>query len=120
MKRMIQHKNYEQPFEDRRNYMEGDLKPMEGSFKSWFTVAGIPIITVIFIAGTYFAIVRDTAAQTKENKSNILIVDNNSKERDSKLDLRTVKLEEAFKYVQGEIPKINEKLDKVLTKVEYR
>ena len=121
-KKLIHHENYDKPFEDRRK----DMPKLTDDPKSWIPIFA-PIIGVAISVGMYIALVSSTAVLAKDTQCKVDINDTASRERDKELTIgynenkiKIAKHDEALKYIQEQMSCINNKLDRVLTKIEYR
>ncbi len=122
MKRIISHQNYPEPFEDRRE----NMPRLEATLKGYLPII-IPIVGVCISVGMYIALVSSTAVLAKDTQCKVETNEIKSIERDEKLrdgyndnKIRIVKHDETLKYIQEQMTTINNKLDRVLTKIEYR
>ena len=122
MKKLIHPENYDESFKDRRM----DMPRLSDDPKTWIPII-VPVFGVAISVGMYIALVSSTAVLAKDTQCKVDINDISSRERDKELTigynenkLKIAKHDEALKYIQDQMCSINNKLDRVLTKIEYR
>ncbi len=99
-KKIIYHPDYPEPFEDRRQYMEGDSKPLEGTFRSWLPIFA-PVITVIgfVVAITIFVqVAKTTNLLATDTVCRVDIIERKDIVTDNRLD-NTEKFQKEIKII---------------------
>lgn len=125
MSKIIKTNNYQG--EDRRTKLvKEQIPPLDETFKSWLPIF-VPILGVCVSVGMYIALVSSTAVLAKDTQCRVETNELESRNRDEKLTLgyndnklKIAQHDTTIKIFQEQLLSINNKLDKLLIRTEYK